>query len=135
MVTTLLALMYSLQAAAEALTSLVSSPSALCEACCSRADGVIVLFEEGFLSIIPAACFLLLTPLRVIHLVKRKIKVRPTSLHTAKLVRIPILHVLKSLLITEGSNLRLCIPATRCASSVVDTLILRDSSLHCFGSR
>lgn len=48
-----------------------------------------VLFEESILSILPAACFLILAPLRAAHLFKARIKVRRHSLHNVKIVSTP----------------------------------------------
>jgi len=45
-----------------------------------------VLFEESILSILPAAFFLLLAPVRVVGLLRKSIKVRAGVLHRAKLV-------------------------------------------------
>jgi ATP-binding cassette, subfamily C (CFTR/MRP), member 1 len=45
-----------------------------------------VLFEESILTILPAACFILLAPFRALRLLRRRIRVRRNALYVCKLV-------------------------------------------------
>jgi len=69
------------------LTSLVSStPFKVHDISKFRTKTAKVLFEEIILSILPAAFFLFLAPLRAVRLQKQTIKVRRSSLRIVKLV-------------------------------------------------
>ncbi|KAH8664569.1 ABC transporter [Xylariales sp. PMI_506] len=47
-----------------------------------------LLFEDSFLAILPAACFLVISPFRAVLLLRRSIRVRPSALYLVKLVAI-----------------------------------------------
>ncbi|PVH72311.1 P-loop containing nucleoside triphosphate hydrolase protein [Cadophora sp. DSE1049] len=63
-----------------------------------------VSFEESILTILPAACFIIFTPLRAIRLFKRRIKVKSTVIHAIKLVAIGTYAVLQLALIILWSS-------------------------------
>ncbi|KAG4434582.1 hypothetical protein IFR05_009938 [Cadophora sp. M221] len=63
-----------------------------------------VSFEESILTILPAACFIIFTPLRAVRLFKRRIKVKSTAIHAIKLGTIGIYAVLQLALIVLWSS-------------------------------
>ncbi|KAH7388905.1 ABC transporter [Cadophora sp. MPI-SDFR-AT-0126] len=63
-----------------------------------------VSFEESILTILPAACFIIFTPLRAIRLFKRRIKVKSTVVHAIKLCAIGIYAALQLTLIILWSS-------------------------------
>ncbi|KAI0124180.1 P-loop containing nucleoside triphosphate hydrolase protein [Xylariales sp. AK1849] len=65
-----------------------------------------ILFEESVLAILPAACFLLLTPFRALRLLRRRIRVRRNGLYICKLTAIGAYIGLQLALLILTSNPR-----------------------------
>ncbi|KAH7310266.1 ABC transporter [Rhexocercosporidium sp. MPI-PUGE-AT-0058] len=63
-----------------------------------------VSFEESILAILPAACFIVFTPLRAVRLFKKRIKVKSTAIHAIKLGAIGIYAVLQLALVILWST-------------------------------
>ncbi|KAI1862215.1 uncharacterized protein JN550_010371 [Neoarthrinium moseri] len=65
-----------------------------------------ILFEESILAILPAACFLLLTPFRALRLLRRRIRVRRNALYVCKLAAIGAYIGLQLALLVLSTNPR-----------------------------
>ncbi|ROW15668.1 hypothetical protein VPNG_02110 [Cytospora leucostoma] len=86
-----------------------------------------VLFEETILTILPAVCFILLTPFRALRLFRRRLRIRRNALYFGKLGSIAVytgLQVAILVLITRNPVIRTDVSIASTTLSLVSALTL-----------